>query len=80
MTVGPTPGVLAIEVPYITVGLDELGLPEVEPGLLAVQAGLLQLLRASPPSPLSIFDGEGEEVLAHVRLWLFAARYGACAP
>ena len=36
MTVGPTPGVLAIEVPYITVGLDELGLPEVEPGLLAV--------------------------------------------
>ncbi len=47
---------------------------------MSFQAGLLQLLRASPPSPLSIFDGEGEEVLAHVRLWLFAARYGACAP
>ena len=29
------------------------------------QAGLSHLSRASPPSPLSIFDGEGEEVLAH---------------
>ena len=33
--------------------------------------------RASPPSPLSICDGEGEEVLANERLRLLAARYGA---
>jgi len=30
-----------------------------------LQAGLSQLLQASPPGPLSIKDGEGEEVLAH---------------
>jgi len=33
--------------------------------------------RASPPGPLSIFDGEGEEVWADELLRLLAARYGA---
>ncbi len=32
------------------------------------------LLVKSPPGPLSIFDGEGEEGLANERLWLLAAR------
>jgi hypothetical protein len=41
------------------------------------QAGLSHLSRASPPSPLSIFDGEGEEVLENELLRRLAARYGA---
>src|SRR5260370_5499590 len=39
--------------------------PIVGRTLLSLQAGLSQLLQASPPGPLSIKDGEGEEVLAH---------------
>ncbi len=47
---------------------------------MSFQAGLShlsQLLRASPPNPLSIFGGEGEEVLANELLRRLAARYGA---
>ena len=44
---------------------------------MSFQGGLSHLSRASPPSPLSIKDGEGEEVLAYERLRLLAARYGA---
>ena len=46
--------------------------------IVAFQAGLSHLSRrASPPSPLSIFDGEGEEVLVNELLRLLEARYGA---
>ncbi len=49
----------------------EMGLSIGIDAIVAFQAGLL---RASPPSPLSIKDGEGAEVLANERLRLLAAR------
>ncbi len=41
---------------------------------MSFQAGLSHLSQASPPGPLSIFDGEGEEVLANELLRRLAAR------
>ena len=41
---------------------------------LSIGIDAIVALQASPPSPLSIKDGEGEEVLANERLWLLAAR------